>query len=477
LFWKIETIDTSFTLHPHIFKMMKKLFIFLFTVFVIHPSSFAQCWETVSGGYSNMAAIKTDGSLWTCGENYYGEIGDGTTIDKHIPTQVVPGTLWKSVCSSGWSTYAIMLETGTLWAWGFNGNGQLGDGTIINKHIPTQVSAANNWQSISAIGFSVLALKTDGTLWAWGQNFKGQLGDGTTIDKDTPMQIGTDHNWASVCSGDSYSMAIRTDGSLWGWGFNIYGQLGDGTTIDKHVPTQIDSAHNWQYVSAGLNHTVALKTDGTLWVWGQNNYGQLGDGTTIDEDTPIQIGTGHNWSSVSSGYFHSVAILKDGTLWTWGANDRGELGDGTTTANYTPTQVGTDKNWFSTESHSLYTVVLKTDNTLWVWGANGYGELGDGTTIDKLVPSRISCDPTSIEEQHTIVNTISIYPNPAHDMLFINNEQHLPIDRINVLDMMGKIVLSITNPTAINIEPLANGVYVVQIFSAGTPSQYRLVKQ
>src|ERR1043165_6518327 len=129
-----------------------------------------------------------------------------------------------------------------------------------------------------------------GTLWAWGNNNSGQLGDGTTINSGTPTQIGTDTKWASITCGSGYTMALKNDGTLWAWGNNSSGQLGDGTTTDKTTPTQIGTDTKWVGIACGDRHTVAVKSDGTLWAWGYNGTGQLGDGSTIDKASPIQIG-------------------------------------------------------------------------------------------------------------------------------------------------------------------------------------------
>src|SRR5579872_4197543 len=168
----------------------------------------------------------------------------------------------------------------TLWAWGYNGYGQLGDGTSTDHHSPEQIGTDANWAQVSAGGLNfTVAIKTEGTLWAWGFNNDGELGDGTTTGRDSPEQIGTDTNWAQVSAGDSDTLAVRTDGSLWGWGFNGNGQLGDGTTTGRNSPEQVGTDINWAQVSAGYSHTLAIKTDGTLWAWGFNGDGELGDGT------------------------------------------------------------------------------------------------------------------------------------------------------------------------------------------------------
>lgn len=173
-----------------------------------------------------------------------------------------------------------------------------------------------------------------------------------------------------------------------------------------------------------------------------------------------------------------MSIKKDGTLWAWGPNIFGQLGDGTLAISQnTPIEIGTAGDWQLISVGNLYTVALKKDGTLWV---NTNGELGDSTNTIKVSPEHIktiSCTPTAIEEQHIDTNDISLYPNPADEVVFIKNESHLVVDQINVLDMMGKVVLTTINTSSVNIASLAAGIYVVQILAGSMPYQYRLVKR
>src|SRR3990170_1702479 len=216
------------------------------------------------------------------------------------------------------------------------------DGESTESSEVNAMPASTNWASVSAGALHTIAIKRDDTLytlWAWGYNASGRLGDGTTTNRTTPTQIGTATTWSSVFSGEHHTAAIKTNGTLWAWGRNNSGQLGDGTIISKTTPTQIGAETTWSSVSGGGWHTVARKSDGTLWAWGYNDDGQLGDGTIISKTTPTQIGAETTWSSVSGGGWHTVARKSDGTLWAWGDNYYGQLGDGTTTDRTTPTKI------------------------------------------------------------------------------------------------------------------------------------------
>ena len=358
------------------------------------------CIQAVSAGLYSSIVMKTDGSLWAWGDNNWGQLGDGTQSNtRNSPVKIGTATNWKTVLIGAEHTIAIKTD-GTLWAWGKNYQGLLGDGTTTNRNSPVQIGTATNWETVFLGNTSLhtMALKTDGTLWAWGVNSDGQLGDGTTTNRLSPVQIGNATNWKSISLGYSYTVATKTDGTLWTWGNNYFGQLGDGTTTNRLSPVQIGNATNWKSVSAGGLHNFAVKNDGSLWAWGYNNSGQLGDGTTTDRHSPVQIGTANNWASISPGAYYTVAKKTDGSLWAWGENWTGQLGDGTRINRYSPVQTGTDTNWASISAGYDHNLALKTDGSLWVWGANFKGYLGDGTTTRKISPIKLSscvvCTPT-----------------------------------------------------------------------------------
>lgn len=331
------------------------------------------------------------GSLWAWGGNELGGVGDSTTVDKIWPVLIGANAQWRLVSAGANATHSVAVKAdGTLWAWGGNSSGQLGDGTFLRKTSPVQIGTDTDWRLAGAGENHTVALKNNGTLWAWGWNGNGWLGDGTTSQRKRPLQIGTDTDWRSVAAGAGYVILLKTDGSLWAWGVNGHGQLGDGTTTLRLTPVQIGTDNNWLAMSAGQQHTVAVRADGTLWAWGWNFYGQLGDSTDTSRLSPVQIETATNWQSVSAGALHTAALKTDGTLWAWGYNDNGQLGDGTTTRRRRPVQIGTDTDWRSVSAGYIHTMALKTDGALWGCGLNAYGQLGDGTTIDRHTPVKVS---------------------------------------------------------------------------------------
>lgn len=248
-----------------------------------------------------------------------------------------------------------------------------------------------------------LGIKTDGSLWAWGYNRFGQLGDGTSFDRMVPVKIGNS-SWSAVScgSGDSsattpYSAAIRIDGALFTWGGNEIGQLGDSTTTVRSSPVQIGSS-SWSIVSCGYRSTAAIRIDGGLFTWGNAAQGQLGSNNTTSRSSPVQIGTS-SWNAVAMAD-HCLAIRIDGGLFTWGANGTGQLGDGTTTSRSSPVQVGSS-SWMAVAASCNATTqgnsaAIRVGGSLFTWGLGGVGQLGDGTTTSKSSPVQVGSSSWSI---------------------------------------------------------------------------------
>ena len=202
-------------------------------------------WATVSTGKHHTVAIKTTGSIWAWGYNDFGQLGDGTTSSRTVFTRIGTDTNWATVSAGMYHTAAIKTNgtNRTLWAWGYNGEGQLGtNNTTSNVAVnwsPVQVGTDTDWESVSAGDGHTMAIKKDGTLWGWGWNGDGQLGDGTMTDRKTPVRIGKDSDWKAVSAGDGYTIALKDDGSVWSWGFNAEGQLGNGTLLNRKTPGRV----------------------------------------------------------------------------------------------------------------------------------------------------------------------------------------------------------------------------------------------
>ncbi len=322
-------------------------------------------WRSVSAGYLHTTAIKNDGSLWLWGANGFGQLGTDDLIHRSSPIQTVSGgTDWRQVSAGAYHTTAIKTD-GTLWSWGINDSGQLGTNDITHRSSPVQtVSGGTDWRQVSAGLFHTAAIKTDGTLWLWGFNDFGRLGDDTTTQRSSPVQTvsgGTD--WQKVSAGNLHTAAIKIDGTLWLWGSNDSGRLGTDDITDRSSPIQtVSGGTNWRQVSAGSTHTAAIKTDGTLWTWGNNDSGQLGTNDITHRSSPIQtVSGGNNWRQISAeGFGYSAAIKTDGTLWLWGRNNNGRLGDDTVTHRSSPIQtVSGGTNWQQVSGGGLHTAARR----------------------------------------------------------------------------------------------------------------------
>jgi alpha-tubulin suppressor-like RCC1 family protein len=399
--------------------------IFIFPFFDVIGISYA-ITPQIAIGYEDTVALKSDGSLWAWGENNFGQLGDGTTDNQSMPTRIGSENNWVSV-AVGFAHTVALKSDGSLWAWGNNDHGQLGDGTTDNQSMPTRIGSENDWVSVAGTSHTV-ALKSDGSLWAWGNNDHGQLGDGTTDNQSMPTRIGSENDWVSVAVGFAHTVALKSDGSLWAWGENNFGQLGDGTTDNQSMPTRIGSENDWVSVAAGFGHTVALKSDGSLWAWGENLSGQLGDGTTKSKKTPTRIGSENDWVSVAAGFIVTVALKSDGSLWAWGMNDYGQLGNDITDSPF-PLEVYKDfilsanKNYISIAGGNHHTLALKSDGTLWAWGGNNRGQLGYTaveTCLDRTTGSSFSCS-TFPKKVGTDNNWGSIAAGDAHTAALKSN--------------------------------------------------------
>ena len=318
--------------------------------------------QTIAAGYGTTAVIKEDGSLWTWGNNQYGQLGDGTTQYRDIPVKVMDDVVDVSISNADCFVHTTAIKSdGSLWAWGDNGSGQLGDGTREDKYTPVKIM--DNVVAVSIGEAYTVAIKSDGSLWTWGI-VKG-------IDKLQLTPIKIMDNVIAVSAGWYHTAVIKGDASLWAWGGNSYGQIGDGTYDDKY--TSVEIMDDVVSVSAGESHTAAIKNDGSLWIWGNNKAGQLGDNVTESKNSPVKVMD--NVSDVSCGGYSTVVMKNDGSVWEWGGSY--------------PSAVKVMDNAVSISKGDNYTMVVKKDGSLWAWGFNANGQLGDGTTEDRYSPVKI----------------------------------------------------------------------------------------
>jgi alpha-tubulin suppressor-like RCC1 family protein len=334
--------------------------------------------------------------------NNNGQLGLNDTITKSSPVQVGTETDWNNVITndSGAKFTAATKTDGTLWTWGQNSYGQLGTNNVIVTSSPVQVGTNTNWSKVAIGYYNVLATKTNGTLWSWGYNGEGQLGQNDRVYRSSPVQVGTGTDWSTIPTrvGD-FSFAIKTNGTLWTWGqqgfsgiFGISEQTGR-----RSSPVQVGTNTNWATVEVraqGLYTAAGIKTDGTLWLWGDLKYGFGGLNTSgNDRSSPTQVGTGTTWSTISLGAEHWLATQTNNTLWACGKNNSRALGDPTIASGFfvsSPIQIGSSTNWSQVEAGYRNSWAIRTDKTLWAWGDDARGALGFNTNYgDKSSPTQI----------------------------------------------------------------------------------------
>ena len=342
--------------------------------------------------------LEAQNTLWGWGWNEYGQLGNGTSTTTMVPVQIGTDADWVAVTCGYHQTLAIKAN-GTLWGTGSNAYGALGDGTGVSKNAFVQIGTDTDWRCIDIGNYQAHAIKKNGTLWGWGGNFSGQVGIGNTINQLAPVQIGQANDWEMVSDGVHSSFAIKTDGSLWSWGSNGNGVLGQGdigTATYLSVPTRIGSASDWAMVAAGSTHAIAVKDDGTLWGWGLNSSGQLGIGSTTNVSLPTQIGDASDWVAASCGTTSSYALKSDGTLWSWGSNSYGLLGigisSGITPSSTVPVQIGTATDWWLVSPGYSHGLAINDVGELFSWGRYYYGQLGLPSGGHRLSPTQVGTD-------------------------------------------------------------------------------------
>ncbi|GAA3995581.1 hypothetical protein GCM10022408_02630 [Hymenobacter fastidiosus] len=460
-------------------------------------------YTQITLGQNHTAALRADGTLWAWGYNGYSQLGNGNNTGRTLPAQVaapvaaLPGTRWSGVTSG--SNHIMALRTdGTLWAWGYNGYNQLGDGTKTTRvspvlvPVPAGAAAGTTWTQVSSREFHTLALRSDGTLWAWGYNVYGQLGDNTTTDRlsavavTTPAGAAAGTTWTQITTGRVHSLALRSDGTLWGWGYNAYGTVGDGSSTTRLVPTAVitpagaAAGTRWTSISGGDNFSLALRSDGTLWAWGYNAYGQLGDASTTISRVPIAVitpgtvGAGTRWAQVTAGDDHTSALRSDGSLWAWGYNNYGQIGDNTKNNRSTPVRETSNSTWGQLTAGQNNTLAVQAGTGLiFGTGYNAFGQLGNGSTTNTLVFIASSA-PVLATRAAATAPALAVYPNPAHARCQL---PALPAGtRLRLIDGQGRVVRVQAAAPALSLEGLSAGLYLLTVQAPGlAPSSTRVV--
>ncbi|MHB8513293.1 MAG: RCC1 domain-containing protein, partial [Actinomycetota bacterium] len=350
---------------------------------------------SISAGEWSSIALKSDGSVWAWGA---APLGDGSDVDSSVPIQAIRLAGTVAIASGGYHFLALLLPaSGGASSWGENTYGQLGNGSggsiTFNSDVPAAVSNLSGVSQVAAGNDHSLALKSDGSVWAWGHNNFGQLGNNSTTDSYVPVHVSGLANVVAIAGGVGHSLAVTSDGSVWAWGDNAIGQLGNGSTTNSSVPVRVSNISGVVSVAGGDGHSLALKSDGSVWAWGRNNEGQLGNNSTTNSSVPVAVsGLSQIFGivAIAAGGNHSLALQADGTAIAWGYNGDGELGNGSTTNSSVPVTVSNLSNVVAIAAGAEHCIAVKSNGTAFAWGLNAIGQLGNGSTTDSNVPVQVS---------------------------------------------------------------------------------------
>ncbi|HET9475613.1 MAG TPA: hypothetical protein VFO82_17060 [Steroidobacteraceae bacterium] len=341
-------------------------------------------------------ALAEDGGLYTWGANASGSVETANRVELVVPSVRAWLAPFRVPLPAFDNSSSLALDSNRLFALRggvahlvgsyFHASAEAPDGrtgfassTITGIPVPVTAVAPSSLHS--------LALGADGSVWAWGNNDFGALGDGTTTSSDVPVPVDGLTNVIAIATGDSHSVALRADGTVWTWGGNPSGVLGTDTTTARSLPGQVAGLNEIIAIAGRHLHVLALRRDGTVWAWGNNRYGQLADDTQVFRPTPMRIDGLSSVVGVLAQSFHSLAVLGDGSVWGWGSNGRGQLGDGTEeNSRLMPVQALGITNVVAIAGGRDHTLALRSDGSVWAWGENADGELGDGTTMNRLTP-------------------------------------------------------------------------------------------
>ena len=406
--------------------------------------------QQVSAGYSHSLALGQDGKVYAWGNDGNGQLGDGSTVSSSsvpvavLATGVLSGKTITQVATGSGHSLALASD-GTVYAWGYNNNGQLGNGsTATTAATPVAVNmsgvlAGKKIIQIAAGYAYSLALASDGTVYAWGANAYGQLGNGLTTNSNVPVAVVASGAIANkkivqITAGYYHSLALASDGTVYAWGYNNAGQLGNNSTTNASSPVYtymsgVLAGKIITQLTAGSSHSLALASDGTVYAWGNNASGQIGNGSTVNYSAPVAVTTsgalaGKSINQIAGGSDHSLALASDGTVYAWGSGSLGRLGNGSMADSSLPVAVTMSgalagKTIVQLTGGSGHSLALISDGRAYAWGAGGYGQLGNNSTTESNVPVAVST--TGASALATSVPSVTFGGTAATNINFVNS--------------------------------------------------------
>ena len=471
----------------------------------------------LDSGDDFVLALNDSGEVYTWGNNQFGQLGDGTFSSRTSP--FLNAALADVIEISAGSNHSlVLLSNGTVQSFGLNSNGQLGLGNNNSSNFPQLISSLTNVQKVSAGEKHSLALLSDSTVWAWGNNQYGQLGDGTLADKNQPMQVSNLSRIVAIACGAFHSMALDADSNVWVWGNNASGQLGLGSVNFVLTPQLLPLHSGFIDIAGGKEHSLLLNKHGKIYSFGANQYGQLGNGVTFSVNQPVSIGTPGNVSRVFAGNYHSFALRKDGSVYGWGNNLSSQISGDVSGNILSPYRLsefsgagiiapGAQHTSFvshhgvSCESNLIQVNVapappvniydnatyLSTDpGVSYQWYLNNNPILNSNSQQQNLmgpgyyfvqVTYANGCIATSPVFSFQVglfdvtrEESLSIYPNPANEEVFIILSGNLAVSDFSMSDVAGRIVYaekgnhkSASGKIRLDLKDLARGTYFITL--------------
>jgi adhesin/invasin len=349
-------------------------------------SGLPQATFTATGAGGGLHSCEGEPAGALCwGFNGSGQLGDGTTQNRQVPTPVVVSEALIQTNVGGQHSCGL-TASGAAYCWGNNFHGQLGDGTTTNRTGPVAVAGGLSFVQISAGFFHTCAVTAAGEGWCWGRNGFGQLGDGTTLASSQPVLVTGGLFLVEIETGWNHTCAREDSGVVYCWGNNQYGQLGVGTTATGLLPTPVAVPGPVISLAAGGGHTCGVVDGGAAYCWGNNRFGQIGDNTSQARSTPTAVAGGISFANVNAGFYGTCAETAAGEAYCWGRNDVGQLGDGTLQERRVPTAVSGGLVFSSISLGVFHSCGRTSDGAYYCWGGNGFGQVGDGTFTDRLTP-------------------------------------------------------------------------------------------
>lgn len=357
-------------------------------------SGLASGSSVITAGYLHSCALAANGEARCWGENADGQLGNGVLPYSTLPVDVIvlPGGM--NAIAPYYSHNCAVTLGGGAWCWGENDGGQLGNGTMLNSVTPVSVSGLSSGvNSIATGGIHSCAITAGGAAKCWGFNYQGQLGNGTYAWSSVPVNVsGLAGGVSAMAAGDYHTCALTSSGGVKCWGANDYGQLGNGTNTLSNVPVDVNGLTSGVIaIAAGNWHTCALTSGGGVKCWGGNSNGKLGNGSTSDSNLPVDVtGLTSGASAIAAGLIHSCAVTSGGGVKCWGDNSVGQLGDGTWTDSSVPVNVsGLSSGISKIETGDYHSCALTTGGGVKCWGYNSSGQLGDGTLTSRKTPGDV----------------------------------------------------------------------------------------